>query len=78
MDHDPGFIVPGYWSDPNDPDASWLHGDYHLRGDSLCINAGDPDFVAAPGQCDMDGEPRVMNERVDIGIDEVDEIPVGL
>jgi hypothetical protein len=71
MDHDPGFMVPGYWSDPNDPNAFWVHGDYHLDWDSFCINAGDPDFVAAPDQYDMDGEPRVIDERVDIGADEV-------
>ncbi len=44
--------------------------DYHLLPDSPCITAGDPAFVAAPGQTDIDGDPRVYAVRVDIGTDE--------
>jgi len=47
-------------------------GDYHLSLHSLCINAGDPDYVVSPGQTDMDGEQRIINGRIDIGPDEVD------
>jgi pectin methylesterase-like acyl-CoA thioesterase len=49
--------------DPND-------NDYHLLPDSPCINAGDPNYVSGPNETDMDGEPRVINGRVDIGADE--------
>jgi len=44
-------------------------GDYHLTGNSPCINTGDftGDYT---GQIDIDGEPRVLNGRVDIGADE--------
>lgn len=41
-----------------------------LSPDSSCINAGDPAFIAAPGQTDIDGQPRVLAGRVDIGADE--------
>ena len=45
-------------------------GDYHLRADSPCIDAGDPNYVPIPGERDIDGEARMMNGRVDIGADE--------
>lgn len=59
IDTDPRFV---------DPTAS----DYHLSHYSLCINAGDPCYSPAFGRIDIDGEPRVINGRVDIGADEVD------
>jgi len=43
---------------------------YHLPPISLCINAGDPNFVAGPDQTDIDGQVRVDAIRVDIGADE--------
>ncbi|MHC4072220.1 MAG: right-handed parallel beta-helix repeat-containing protein [Planctomycetota bacterium] len=46
------------------------NGDYHLLKDSLCINAGDPNYSGDPGQQDIDGQPRVNDGRVDIGADE--------
>ncbi|MHC4155081.1 MAG: right-handed parallel beta-helix repeat-containing protein [Planctomycetota bacterium] len=47
--------------------------DYHLRPDSACIDAGDPngDYTE---QTDMDGDPRVIPEEVDIGADEVRKV----
>ena len=48
------------------------NGDFHLRWDSPCIDAGDPSGGYA-GLVDMDGEPRVMGGRVDMGADEVGE-----
>ena len=47
----------------DDPDK----GDYHLLSSSPCINAGDPDYAAGPGETDLDGGPRVLDGRVDIG-----------
>ncbi|MBI5866334.1 MAG: right-handed parallel beta-helix repeat-containing protein [Planctomycetes bacterium] len=41
----------------------------HLRGDSPCINAGDP-LGDYSGQSDIDAEPRVAEGRADIGADE--------
>jgi predicted outer membrane repeat protein len=46
-------------------------GDYHLWQNSACINAGDPYYRAGPNETDMDGQPRVMGGRVDMGADEV-------
>jgi len=43
---------------------------YHLQTGSPCINRGDPGFAPEPGQTDVDGHPRVIYERVDIGADE--------
>jgi len=51
---DPEFV------DPN-------NGDYHLLAGSPCIDAGDPNYVAAPNATDLDGKPRIINGVVDIG-----------
>jgi len=45
-------------------------GDYHLQLSSLCINAGDPAFIAG-GLVDYDGDPRQLGQYLDIGADEV-------
>jgi len=44
--------------------------DYHLLSDSPCIDTGDPGYVPIAGETDIDGEPRVMGGRVDMGADE--------
>jgi len=44
---------------------------YHISAGSPCYDAGDPDFVPWLWQRDIDGEPAVMDARVDIGADEV-------
>ncbi|MHC4620597.1 MAG: right-handed parallel beta-helix repeat-containing protein [Planctomycetota bacterium] len=63
--------ICGDANDPNfvNPDAN----DFHLLGNSPCINAGYPngDYSA---QNDIDGDPRLMAARVDMGADEV--VPV--
>ena len=41
--------------------------DYHLLLDSPCIDAGYPNYVANPNETDLDGNPRVINCRVDMG-----------
>lgn len=43
-------------------------GDYHIRRDSPCVNAGDPTFTG--GGRDIDGQMRVW-QRVDQGCDEL-------
>lgn len=45
-------------------------GDAHVGAGSPAINAGDPAFTAAPGEVDLDGQPRVNGPRVDCGADE--------
>ncbi|MHC4676722.1 MAG: right-handed parallel beta-helix repeat-containing protein, partial [Planctomycetota bacterium] len=54
IDLDPYFV---------DPNAS----DHHLSEDSPCIDAGDPNYVAGPDETDLDGNPRVFGERIDMG-----------
>jgi len=44
----------------------------HLADQSPCIDAGDPNFVPAEGETDIDGQPRVLDGRVDMGADEYD------
>jgi hypothetical protein len=48
-----------------------LTPDGHLLSYSPCINAGDPNFTITPNvPNDIDGETRILNDRVDIGADE--------
>jgi parallel beta-helix repeat protein/predicted outer membrane repeat protein len=42
--------------------------DYHLLPGSSCRNAGDPAYVPVPGETDLDGQPRVIDGRIDIGV----------
>jgi hypothetical protein len=51
-------------------------GDYHLGGDSPCINAGDPNYVAGANETDLEGKPRVIGGRVDMGAYEFNHLPV--
>ncbi|HIJ53278.1 MAG TPA: hypothetical protein HPP66_09010 [Planctomycetes bacterium] len=76
IDVAPQFVDPGYWADkndpniiiePNDPDAIWIEGNYHLLSGSPCIDAGDPNYVAEPNETDLDGKPRIIGGRIDIG-----------
>jgi hypothetical protein len=46
------------------------NNDYHLRDNSPCINAGDPNYQVTAGESDFYGEERVSAGRVDIGADE--------
>jgi cysteine-rich repeat protein len=45
--------------------------DLHLAAASPAVNAGDPAFVPAAGETDIDGSTRVSAGRVDIGADEL-------
>ncbi|MCX5637136.1 MAG: PQQ-binding-like beta-propeller repeat protein, partial [Planctomycetota bacterium] len=70
IDDNPMFV-----RDPNDGGDGWGtgnnddFGDLHLKTGSPCINAGDPYFPSS-GQKDIDGQPRIMGQRVDMGADE--------
>jgi predicted outer membrane repeat protein len=63
IDADPRFAGPGYW----DANGVWVDGDYHLLHGSPCIDAGDPNYIAEPNETDLEGNPRVINGRVDMG-----------
>ncbi|MHC4315744.1 MAG: right-handed parallel beta-helix repeat-containing protein [Planctomycetota bacterium] len=51
-----------------------LESDYHILPGSPCINAGDPDYAAEPNETDLDGLPRVIDGRVDMGVYEYPNI----
>jgi hypothetical protein len=64
--------VQGGWEGVGNIDAEPLfvdpcNGDYHLLEDSPCIDAGDPNYVAGPNETDLDGNPRVVGGRIDMG-----------
>ena len=63
--------VQGGWAGTGNINADPLIWDTrgHLLSNSPCRNAGDPNGDYS-GQTDMDGQPRVIDGRVDIGADE--------
>jgi len=72
---DPGCtVILGSGSidiDPNFVDPSPPQNDYHLLKNSPCVDAGDPDFILASGETDIDGDQRIAGTKIDIGADEV-------
>lgn len=49
-------------------------GDLHLSSTSVCVNAGTNDLWMSEGR-DLDGHPRILRDRVDIGADEYVCVP---
>lgn len=68
IDADPLFVQNGSFTETGD----YIPGDWHLQKASPCINTGNPAYVAVSGETDIDGEARVMNGRIEIGVDEVE------
>ncbi|MHC4791262.1 MAG: right-handed parallel beta-helix repeat-containing protein [Planctomycetota bacterium] len=77
IDADPCFISPCYWADvndiniivePNDPNAVWIDGDYHLLRTSPCIDAA----TDAGVYTDIEGNPRPFDFP---GVDNNGELP---
>ena len=65
------FVDSGYYDGngtPSDPsDDIWVEGDWRLLPGSPCINTGDPAFIPAGGETDLEGHARVLCDRVDMG-----------
>jgi predicted outer membrane repeat protein len=77
---DPLFRWPGYWDTNGTPDNLaddfWVEGsDFRLSENSPCINTGDPNYIAAPGEKDLSGLPRIIARRIDIGAREFNHVP---
>ena len=51
-------------------------GDLHLQKISPCINTGLPNFIAGPNTVDIDGQPRIIGLRIDMGADEYEKMIV--
>lgn len=50
---------------PDDDCWTWADNNHHLSRWSPCIDAGDSAYVAAPGETDLDGQPRVVDGNSD-------------
>jgi len=71
--------IQGGWSGTGNINTNPLFvdssaGDYHLSVNSPCIDAGDSSYSPAPGETDIDGQPRLMGDRVDMGSDEISDM----
>jgi predicted outer membrane repeat protein len=71
IDADPQFVDVGSLT----ANMTYIGGDYHLVNGSVCIDAGNPAFVASAGETDIDGQSRISGSRVDIGADEFEYKP---
>jgi len=62
---------PGATTENNIDADPWLRdmwgGDYRLHPQSPCVNAGKPDYFGDPGEQDIYGNPRIFEDRMDIG-----------
>jgi len=73
IEADPLFVDP---DGPDDDPDTWEDNDLHLLPISLCIDAGDPEYLPEPDERDIDGQMRVWDgdddgqRVVDIGSDE--------
>ncbi len=80
IDADPLFVrAPndggdGWGDNPDTPDVNEASnddfGDLHLQSNSPCIEMGNPYLSPDTNSFDIDGQPRVMGQRVDMGVDE--------
>jgi len=69
---DPLFVNA---ADPTGPDGKFGTADdglalkYYISPTSIspCIDAGDPNYPYDPNETDLDGNPRVINGRIDMG-----------
>jgi len=81
IDSDPCFVVPGYWDNngtPNDiGDDFWVDGDYHLRPDSPCIDAGNYYYFMRLPCSDCNGGIRLAGGQIDMGCYEFNSPPDG-
>jgi hypothetical protein len=72
----PLFVQEGKWvnakdlktpAEPNDSSAVWVQGDYHLQITSPLLDAGNPNYVPAADEKDLDGHARRVDAAIDLG-----------
>jgi parallel beta-helix repeat protein/predicted outer membrane repeat protein len=70
IDEDPLF------ADPNGPDhiPGTEDDDLRLTPLSTCIDSGDPNYMSGPNETDLDGNPRIIGGRVDMGAYEFQDV----
>lgn len=51
------------------------NGDYYLLSTSPCINTGDPNYIPEPDETDLNGLPRILDGRIDMGVYEFIPLP---
>lgn len=63
IDAEPLFV------DPNGPDniPGTEDDDFRLAFLSPCVDSGDPDYLPGPNETDLDGNPRIVSGRIDMG-----------
>jgi hypothetical protein len=60
--------------DKNPRFVSESSNNYHLLPDSPCIDTGDPDYIPDVNEKDVEGNPRMVNKRIDMGAYEYCEL----
>lgn len=80
---DPCLVEAGYWFERDTADDLtddvWYDGDYRLKWNSPCIDAGDPHEAPDAGEVDFYGNPRLAGAVVDMGAYELrNELPVAI
>jgi outer membrane protein assembly factor BamB len=77
IDDNPMFV-----RNPDDGGDGWGvgdnddFGDLHLQNISPCINTGMPNFAVGTDAVDIDGQPRIIGLRIDMGADEYEKMIV--
>ncbi len=69
-----GQDTHSFFGDPEFSDPAAL--DLRTKAGSAAIDAGDPEFVAAPSEVDIEGEARLAGSAVDIGAHEFQALRV--
>ena len=72
---DPCVVDVGAWQATEHAYDRWLEGNYRLRWDSPCLDAGDPRAPAEPGARDFFGRARLSGAAVDVGACELTNDP---
>jgi len=62
-----GFDKHSFYSNPRLNAESLSSPDFSLKDNSPCINSGDSAFILPANEFDFSGQPRLWNNRVDIG-----------